>query len=229
MIYVGKDKHNSDDYLGSGLKLLNAIKKYGKKSFCKEVLEVCVDEESLAQREVYWINRLNALDPSIGYNIAAGGFGGNTRKGYTEDELSEYKAKLSKSIKTSKKYRKAVDQRVGSSRPEHSKKMKELYSLGKLVPHNKGIPCPQHVKEILSKRFRGGTLTEEHKAKIGKSKWVEVEMYDMRGNLLNTYNSIKEAHTSNNLSRDQVSGCLTGRYKQGGGYVWKYKTNNKQQ
>lgn len=229
MIYVGKDKHNNKDYMGSGLRLINAINKYGKENFKKEILEHCISLEHLAEREVYWIEQTKALDPLVGYNIAHRGCGGNTRKGYSEEEMLEYKAKLSESIKTSKKYRKAVNQRTGLPRPEHSKRMKELYNSQRLVPHNKGVPCPQHVKDILSKRFKGGTLTEEHKAKIGMSKWVEVEMYDLEGNLLHVYDSIKEACLSNNLSRDQISGCLTGRYKRGGGYVWKYKTDNRQQ
>ena len=225
MIYVGKDKHNRDQYLGSGLKLINAINKHGKSNFKKETLDVCDTEQELALREIYWIAKLQALDPTIGYNIAEGGNGGNTRKNYTNTEMMNYKCKLSEGVRNSEAYKTSVAERKGKARPEHSRKMKELYASGDIVPHNKGKKCLDHVKKALAKANSGRKLTQEHKSKIGESKWVKIEMCDLDHNLLNIYNSISEACVSNNLSRDQISGCLTGRYKKGGGFVWRYKNS----
>lgn len=229
MIYVGKDKHNNSQYIGSGLKLINAVNKYGRSSFKKDTLEVCSTEQELALREVYWITKLEALNPAIGYNIAEGGCGGNTRKGYSDNEMIDYRSNLSEGVCNSEAYKKFVIKRTGKVRPEHSKKMKELYALGLIVPHNKGKHCPDYVKDAISKANRGKKLTQEHKSKIGKSKWVEIEKYDLDDKLLNTYKSIAEACALNSLTRDQISGCLIGRYKKGGSFVWKYKitTNNK--
>ena len=44
-IYIGKDKHNNPNYLGSGKRLNQAIKKYGRDKFIKEIIEYC-DSES---------------------------------------------------------------------------------------------------------------------------------------------------------------------------------------
>jgi hypothetical protein len=37
-IYVGKDRNNDPNYLGSGTLILRAIKKHGRKNFKKQLL-----------------------------------------------------------------------------------------------------------------------------------------------------------------------------------------------
>jgi hypothetical protein len=71
--YVGKDERNKPDYLGSGINLQRAIKKYGKENFIKEILEVCSTREELIEKEKYWIKETKAQE--LGYNIAYGGGG----------------------------------------------------------------------------------------------------------------------------------------------------------
>lgn len=39
-IYIGKDTHDNPKYLGSGIVLKRAIKKYGKLNFLKETIEI---------------------------------------------------------------------------------------------------------------------------------------------------------------------------------------------
>jgi len=76
--YIGKDQKNNPDYLGSGIALQRAILKYGRENFSKEILEECNDKKVLADRERYWISQYNATKDENSYNIAEGGFGGNT-------------------------------------------------------------------------------------------------------------------------------------------------------
>jgi group I intron endonuclease len=77
LIYVGqrRTKDLNDGYLGSGLTLLKAIKKYGKRNFYREILEFCKDKQHLNESEMFWIKELNARDRGIGYNIGRGGEG----------------------------------------------------------------------------------------------------------------------------------------------------------
>jgi len=75
--YIGKDIKNNPNYYGSGVILKKAIKKYGKNNFIKEIIEVCNNAEELANREIYWISKLNAHNKKIAYNIGIGGFGGD--------------------------------------------------------------------------------------------------------------------------------------------------------
>lgn len=74
--YIGKDVNDSDYYLGSGILLKRAIKKYGKENFRKEILEHCESLDNLDERERFWIKELNSVE--LGYNLTFGGTGGDT-------------------------------------------------------------------------------------------------------------------------------------------------------
>lgn len=76
-IYVGKAKVNDQNYLGSGVILSQAIEKYGREYFKKEILEEC-DDNIVDLREIFWIKELNSTDRNIGYNLTKGGTGGDT-------------------------------------------------------------------------------------------------------------------------------------------------------
>lgn len=222
-IYIGKDSKNDPEYLGSGLYLINAIKKYGKENFFKEILETCNSEIDLNEREKYWISIYNSKDRSVGYNLAEGGSGGNTRSGFTESELNEYKVKMSESIKNSVAYQMSVKLKTGITRPEHSKKMKELYASGKLIPHNLGVPTSEEVRKKISKKNKGRKLSEETKLKMSKSKMKAVEQYTLNGEYINTYDSMSAAELKTGIGRYGIQQCCLGRYKQSGGFIWKFK------
>jgi hypothetical protein len=81
-IYIGQDKNNNPNYLGSGKKLKRAVKKYGKNNFLKEVIEVCDSEEMLNEREIFWILYYKSTDRKIGYNISDGSKEGDRKLGY---------------------------------------------------------------------------------------------------------------------------------------------------
>lgn len=125
MIYVGKDCANNKNYLGSGKLIKSAILKYGKNNFKKEILEICNSNEELCKREIYWIKKLNALDKSIGYNIAEGGDGGCTTKGRPKTEDEKRKTKEG-NIKT------WSDPTVLK---KHSERMKEIFKDEKIKEH----------------------------------------------------------------------------------------------
>jgi GIY-YIG catalytic domain len=76
--YIGKDQKNNKSYIGSGVALQRAIKKYSKENFQKVILEYCDNPKHLCERETYWINFYDALNDVKSYNIAEGGHGGNT-------------------------------------------------------------------------------------------------------------------------------------------------------
>lgn len=77
-IYIGKDVRNRNSYLGSGKYLHNAISKYGRDKFVKEILEYCETKAELCEREKFYIKQFNSRHRDIGYNIAKGGEGGDT-------------------------------------------------------------------------------------------------------------------------------------------------------
>lgn len=96
-IYIGQDSKNNPDYLGSGVIIKRAIKKYGKENFIKEVIDICKNKEILDEKEKFWIKKCNSRDDLIGYNITEGGEG---CLGLTHSE--ESKNKMSKAHKGNK-------------------------------------------------------------------------------------------------------------------------------
>lgn len=81
-IYIGKSKKDlnaSKGYMGSGIQITEAIRKYGKHNFKKDILEDNIkDLNTLNERETYYIQLHRSSDRSIGYNISLGGDGGDT-------------------------------------------------------------------------------------------------------------------------------------------------------
>lgn len=78
-IYIGQHISTCWDerYLGSGVMLRRAFKKYGKHNFKCELLSWYDNQQTLDEGEIYYINLFNARDTSVGYNIAEGGIGGS--------------------------------------------------------------------------------------------------------------------------------------------------------
>jgi group I intron endonuclease len=74
--YIGKDSKNNPKYLGSGLIIKNAIKKYGKNNFIKEILCYCKTLEELNTKEKEYITD-EVINDINSYNLAKGGQGGD--------------------------------------------------------------------------------------------------------------------------------------------------------
>jgi len=113
----------SEDYYGSGKLINQAIDKYGKENFTKEILERDItDFDLLCLREKHFISLYNTKDN--GYNMTDGGLGSH---GYTQSE--EHKNKLSQSLKgrkhtdlTLKKISEAASKRRGRPVSEETRK-----------------------------------------------------------------------------------------------------------
>ncbi|MGL5718831.1 MAG: GIY-YIG nuclease family protein [Paraclostridium sp.] len=77
--YIGKRsckcEIEHDKYLGSGKYLVNAIKKYGKDNFSKEILQVCENEKMALEWEKVYIEQVKAYDNNMYYNLSMGGEG----------------------------------------------------------------------------------------------------------------------------------------------------------
>jgi hypothetical protein len=72
--YIGRHatKNINDDYMGSGKAISNAIKKYGKSFFTKEILAEACSPEHLWELEKQIVNEVVVKDP-LSYNMAYGG------------------------------------------------------------------------------------------------------------------------------------------------------------
>lgn len=89
--YIGRDSKNNPNYLGSGIQLKRSIKKHGRNNFEKKILEVCVSNEELIQREEYWLNYYDAANDPMFYNSTNLSTGGSLFFGRKHSESSRKK------------------------------------------------------------------------------------------------------------------------------------------
>lgn len=191
--YIGAHKTTNlnDNYLGSGVALKSAIRKYGVKNFSKEVLFIFDNSEDMYLKEAELVNPLDEKS----YNLTHGGKGGwdywnennvsplkdpKIRKKLVKTRIERGGYKHPEFIESSiRNLSKAIESNTGKVRPEHSKFVSELQSLewdvidpaGRLY-NVKGLKkfCENHnlpYSTLASKCNRGKII------KCGKAKgWV---------------------------------------------------------
>lgn len=157
-IYIGKHSTDNlnDGYMGSGLLLANAKKKYGIENFSKDYLVFCDTKEKLNWFEKFYIKKFKALDRSIGYNISEGGDGGVTHPiGWTHTD--ESKLKMSEAKKGKPSHWKGK---------HHSEQTKEKMRKPKTEEHKKKLSeaTKRQIKENGHPR-QGAHMSDESKHK----------------------------------------------------------------
>ena len=124
--------------------LQNAFNKYGKDKFVFRSVEYC-EVENLTEKEEYWIEQFNSMNPNRGYNLSRA----KTHGGHSE----ETRAKIGKGHKG-----KIISE-------EQRAKMKES--------HKGKIHSEEH-RTKTSESLKGKTKSEEHRAKMSeahKARW----------------------------------------------------------
>ena len=164
-IYIGKHIDRSetgfDNYMGSGIIIKNAQKKYGINNFTKEILEEC-SKENVNEREIFWINELQSTKSKIGYNVTKGGEGGDT---FTNNPKAEIlREQISKRLKgkNNPNYGKHHDL-------EHKQQICEAntgliyWNNGKINKRSKSCPGEGWVKGILVSQESAELRSKTHK------------------------------------------------------------------
>ncbi len=208
---IGQKKYyeNHETYIGSGVALKNAINKYGKENFTREIIENCKTKKELDSREKYWIEYYNATESEDFYNITSGGdggFGSGKNSPWYGKHLSEgTKEKLSK-------------MRSGENNPfygkTHSDEVKKKLS-------EKGLK-QKHSQEIKEKISKG--IKENHADFSGKNnpRSRKIKQYDLSKNFFRYWVCAKDASKILSINYCSIISCCTGRYKSSGGYIWEY-------
>jgi len=180
-IYIGQEKGNNINYLGSGKILKLSIKKYGSENFKKEILQICSNQDELNKSEIYWIKNSNCLNP-IGYNICIGNFGGDN---FTNNPNKEnIRKKLSNSS-----HGWVFNNWSGRTHSESSKQKMSNSKKGK-SPRGIGWHHTDETKKKISEKLKNVTYEDKYgieKSEIIKQKCREkntgksYDRYDMCG------------------------------------------------
>lgn len=131
-----------DGYMGSGKRINSSINKYGKENFTREIVQFFSRKKCAYSLESVIVTPELIKDPHC-LNLAIGGFGGNTYAGFTDEQLKEIGAKISKANKGKK---------IGPFTEEHKQKLRK--------------PKSEEHKQKLSEIQKGKHLSEETRKKL---------------------------------------------------------------
>lgn len=210
-IYIGQTNGKRNDYFAGGKIIKQALRKYGKHNFTRQILEKGnFSKKDLDILEVKYIVQYKSNTPSIGYNISKGGQGS---KGYKQTQESI--------DKRNKSMQETFKKRGYKRTPEQ---------IANIVKHHKGRKYNQEVRTRMSLAHTGKKLPAEQAAKIKKSVrsfyYKEFDVFDLSGNYINTFGIIKDAVKELNLpyhAKHGISNVLAGRHKSCQSYIFKYK------
>jgi group I intron endonuclease len=127
--YVGQRKFDDNGkwkyYMGSGTQIVNAIKKYGKENFIRDIIYIAYTDEELSVAEQNIITALNAGDSRDYYNISDG-YWEYPLKHKTLEELHSIKQKMS--ISRSMYLKNRTPEQVKHTSEASSKSLKKFYA-----------------------------------------------------------------------------------------------------
>jgi group I intron endonuclease len=229
-IYIGYHiTYNlNDGYMGSGANFVSAFEKYGEINFKRIILEKCRSREKMERREVYWINKLNARNPDIGYNITPGGKGGVGRPvGFQHPTATKQKmARAAEERFKDQNQRDLCRRRMISFHKKHPE-----YAVKKSIEVIKRFKDPneRHKLSKKSKEWWNNPLNKKSHSGKNHPLWIGyVYVYNPFGKLEGRFKTINEASRKLKLN---VSDAIKrtkpfqkGKFK---GYIFKIKKKNK--
>lgn len=213
MSYIGqsinpKKRYREHFYKSKNIKKIpyfdRVARKYGQKNFTFEIIDSANNIEKTDQLEQYYIQKFNTIKPN-GYNILKGG---RTQKGaWNSKPINEFDldGNYINTYESASYYYNFINKsykREGINRSCNLKtkyKERQFRYFGDEYP-NKFIPSKSN-----------------HKTKVYQ--------FDLDGNLIKEYETLKTASEETNTCRTTISGCIKGIYKTAGGFVWSKNKN----
>ena len=243
--HITEDKN--DNYLGSGIYLKKAIKKYGIHNFKKEIIHEASDSIDMKLKEEYYINLYDAYYSKDYYNAT------KYSKGIThfpEDKIQNIvKANKNNKYNLGKKHSEKTKQKISENNKNKIRSQKHKAAIGNSVKgtkYNLGKKMSDETKMKISQKKKGHIcykneernrkislsnkgkskyiITDEIRSKMIKSKNKAIIQYDLYGNVICEHESIKQAALY--LGKKQATRIIEvckNRKKQAFGYIWKYK------
>ena len=205
-IYIGKDVKNNPNYLGSGIRLKYAIKKYGINSFKKEILEDGItDKKILSQREIYWVAYFNSNNRHVGYNLTKGGDGGDTiTNNLNKDKILDKKRGKTPWNKGLKVDKLCGEKNGNYGNPTGFKENSTTFKSGDLHPFKGKKQSKDQIRKRVSStdyKKRSETFPWEQKAKKCMKPILQL---DLNENIIKQWESATTAAKELNINRQRL-------------------------
>lgn len=209
-------------YTSKGSAIDNARAKYPNWEDWKyEVLEECSIDQ-LDEREIYWINFYETYKK--GYNSTTGGDGTKGRV-LTEEQKQKLSERQLKAIQEGKLNEWWSSERLKKQTSERFKnRVWTEEQKQKISDALKGQPLLEETKlkisQSLKEKYASGFKNVNHTMAISK----KVGQYDLNGNLIKIYDSLKQAAKAMGKKDSKVIRKACKGLKQSAyGYIWKFE------
>ena len=191
--------------------LQNSFNKYGENNFEFSILEIIDNEDELISREQYWIDSLNSINPTIGYNMMpnAGRNSGIKRTEETKKKLSESKMGSKNPMyhkEVSDETRKRLSEAL-LNMPEDKKKEMLKKRGQKLSESLKGRKLSDKSKQKMRDKKLGIILSDEQKLKIKNANSKKIVQIDLQGTFINEWNSMIDVQRELGYDTGVISKC----------------------
>lgn len=227
--YIGKKKYSGcwKSYLGSGIELQAAIKKYGKENFAREIIDEATSYDELNEKEKYWIRHFDAIHSDQFYNIAAGGDGGEVKAGYSSEQYEESErlriAKVSAICR----------QRVGDKSPTAKLKESDVVVIIQRLLQNDftrdiaktyGVSY-ETIKDIRDHKtwqhLTQGIVFQDIRGRK-RAPVKSVLQLSLDGEYIAQYSSARAAGKATNSCYKKISACCHNKRKTTNGFRWQF-------
>ena len=202
-----------------------AIQKYGWNNFKHEILYKDLNKNDACQKEKELISIYDSTNPERGYNISLGGEGTEGIKRYGEENpfFGKHHSEEAKN-----KIRAA---HLGHKDSDETRQKKSAATKGENNPRY-GQCITDETRQKISQALcgketwmKGKSHTDETKYKMSMAKFKKVIQYDLNGNIITEFISVKEASMQTGIDKSCIANCCRGikNHATAGGFIWRYK------
>jgi len=224
-------------------RIYNSLKKYGWEAHIFEIIEECTLEQ-LDERETFHKQQViheHGWDKALFCNLIDGKGGHKSEE--TKQKLSKilsgrYVSQQTKDLisknKIGKKYSQQTKDLMSKSALGKKKSKTHKENIGLAKKGNKYRLGTKHTlenKQSIGEKNRkpkpkgfGEKISKANKGKIGPTKYKPIFQYDLEGNFIKEWSSIKEAEIFYfGKPNDSIGSCCRGKTIQVKNFKWKYK------
>jgi group I intron endonuclease len=195
-------------------KLYNSFMKYGVENHKFEIIELCLGKY-LNNMERYYQDKFDCIENGLNLRYTTTETKSGKMSKESVDKMIHYKRNLPDEVrKKLSDIRKGKPIKATMLGKNHSEETKRKISDG-----NKGKVRTKEHSENISNAKKGMIVSIETRVKKSKP----VIQYDLDGNFIAEYYSCREATRQTGVHNGDLISVCKGKYKQAGGYKWRYK------